>query len=123
MVGAGALRVPEIRPGYTAVARIRQLNSDVPKLQHIAASPFLTNRLRMSDIESGRLSDATSIVFGRKWWEKLGSVQQSAFSKRAKRAGVALNSDSVLGDHFVEVRGAPIGRALATERRESPYRE
>ena len=116
-------RAERFRYVVSRLATTKGANSSVPVTSDGPMMRRDTLDAALSDIESGRLSDATSIVFGRKWWEKLGSVQQSAFSKRAKRAGVALNSDSVLGDHFVEVRGAPIGRALATERRESPYRE
>jgi len=75
------------------------------------------------EIERGDLARVSSIVFGRAWWEQLSRAEQTGFRKRAKEARVNLRSDSLLGNHFVEVRGPSrddIG--LSTERPESPYR-
>jgi len=77
----------------------------------------------LKEIEQGTLTSTSSIVFGRAWWEKLSAPERTSYRKRAKRARVNLRSDSMLGNHFVEVRGAArndIG--VSTERPESPYR-
>ena len=77
----------------------------------------------LSDIEKGTLGGTTDIVFGRDWWEHLSRAERSVYRKRAKQARVSLRSDSLIGSHFVEVRGPSrddIG--LSTERPESPYR-
>ena len=77
----------------------------------------------LADIERGRLSGTSCIVFGREWWEHLDSVQRATFRRRAKTAHVSLRSDSMLGQHFVEVRGPSRDEpGLSTERPESPYR-
>jgi len=48
---------------------------------------------------------------------------RKARRKRAKKARVSLRSDSMIGTHFVEVRGpSRPEQALSTERPESPYR-
>jgi len=79
--------------------------------------------LALSEMEKGTLSDMTCIVFGRQWWEELSRPQQAAFRKRAKSARVSLRSDSMLSNHFVEVRGhSRTEQGLSTERPESPYR-
>ena len=77
----------------------------------------------LNEIETGGLADTSTIVFGRAWWNALSTQERQVFRGRARKAGVSLRSDSMLGDHFVEVRGATrdaIG--LSTERPESPYR-
>ncbi|MEX2177523.1 MAG: response regulator [Gemmatimonadaceae bacterium] len=75
------------------------------------------------ELEGGALPGTSSIVFSRAWWEGLPSAQQTAYRKRAKRAKVSLRSDSLLANHFVEVRGASlVERALSNERQETPYR-
>lgn len=75
------------------------------------------------EIEHGTLTGTSSIVFGRAWWETLDPDQRATFRRRAKTARVNLRSDSMLGTHFVEVRGQSPGEAgLSTERPESPYR-
>lgn len=116
-------RAERFRYVVSRLATTKGANSTVPASGDGPMMRRDTLDAALSDIESGKLSDALSIVFGRAWWEQLGSAQRTSFSKRAKRAGVALSSDSVLGDHFVEVRGSPGGRTLSTERTESPYRD
>lgn len=77
----------------------------------------------LNDVEAGKSAGTSSIVFGRTWWETLAEPQRAAFRKRAKKARVSLRSDSMLGNHFVEVRGPTRGDVgLSTERPESPYR-
>lgn len=77
----------------------------------------------LADLEQGDLKGTSSIVFGRTWWQQLTPPQQSTYRKRAKRLGVSLRSDSMLSDHFVEVRGpSRSDQGLSTERPESPYR-
>lgn len=74
-------------------------------------------------IEVGALTDASCIVFGRAWWERLTGTERSAYRTRARRAHVTLRSDSMIGTHFVEVRGrSRENLGLSTERPESPYR-
>ena len=77
----------------------------------------------LREIEGGMLSQVSSIVFGRAWWEKLTAAEQAKFRRRAKAAHVNLRSDSMLSNHFVEVRGPSRDMVgLSTERPESPYR-
>lgn len=74
-------------------------------------------------VESGELRGTSTIVFGRHWWETVPKTQQSAFRRRAKRAGVSLRSDSLMKHHYVEIRGrARTSVGLSTEQPESPYR-
>lgn len=77
----------------------------------------------LDDIERGTLTESSCIVFGRGWWQSLTTAERAAYRRRAKGARVSLRSDSVIGSHYVEVRGKyrpELG--LATERPESPYR-
>jgi CheY-like chemotaxis protein len=75
------------------------------------------------EIEQGGLSDTSTIVFGRAWWSELSTVERKSFRSRARKARVSLRSDSMLSNHFVEVRGLTRdGIGLSTERPESPYR-
>jgi two-component system chemotaxis response regulator CheY len=72
------------------------------------------------DLENGVLKGSSSIIFARTWWEQLTATRQTSFRKRAKRAGVSLRSDSLLSDHFVEVRGQGADtERLSTERQET----
>ena len=77
----------------------------------------------LKELEGGGLSDTSTVVFSRSWWDSLEADDRQRFRARAKKCGINLRSDSMLGNHFVEVRGASrsdIG--LSTERPESPYR-
>lgn len=77
----------------------------------------------LSELEHGRLTGTSTIVFGRVWWEQLTRPDQASYRKRARAVRVNLRSDSMLGTHFVEVRGPSRGeQGLSTERPESPYR-
>lgn len=77
----------------------------------------------LQQIEDGALRNTSCIVFGRVWWDQLSTAQRTTYRKRAKKAHVSLRSDSMLGNHFVEVRGlARDAVGLSTERPESPYR-
>ena len=91
-----------------------------------ASAPMLrrdTLDAALLDIEGGRLSDTSTIVFSRQWWEQLSPPERKSYRSRAKGAHVNLRSDSMLGNHFVEVRGqARDAVGLSTERPESPYR-
>lgn len=90
------------------------------------AGPFLRRDSldhALADIERGTLTDTSCIVFGRGWWQSLTTAERATYRKRAKGAHVSLRSDSVIGSHFVEVRGRyrpELG--LTTEQPESPYR-
>lgn len=77
----------------------------------------------LSEIEGGGLSDTSTIVFSRGWWEGLPVDERKKYRARARKSGVNLRSDSMLTNHFVEVRGASrTAVGLSTERPESPYR-
>ncbi len=79
----------------------------------------------LTELEGGgkALSATSSIVFARAWWDELSPTQQRTYRKRAKSAHVNLRSDSMMENHFVEVRGQSRGdNGLSTERPESPYR-
>jgi two-component system chemotaxis response regulator CheY len=78
--------------------------------------------LALHEIEAGKLEGVSAIVFGRGWWEEQSPPQRTLYRNRAKKAHVSLRSDSMLGKHFVEVRGPSRDEVgLATERPESPY--
>jgi two-component system chemotaxis response regulator CheY len=64
----------------------------------------------LADIEEGALSGAAAIVFGRIWWNELSAAQRAGFRERAEQGRVSLRSDSMLGSHFVEVRGPSVHR-------------
>lgn len=113
-------RAERFRYVVSRLATTKGANSSVPTTSH---SPIVRRdslERALADVESGELN-ASAVVFGRTWWEKLPRTEHNAFVKRAKRAGVKLKSDSMLGEHFVEVRGAP-DEPLSTERAEGPYR-
>jgi len=77
----------------------------------------------LTELEAGSLPGTSCIVFSREWWDTLPGTQQKAFRKRARRAKVYLRSDSLLSNHFVEVRGEGLpDRLLSSEREEVPYR-
>lgn len=117
----------------TRAERLRQVVSRLVTPRGANAKPPVTSMSPISrrdsldgalvELERGELPGTSSIVFGRVWWTQVNRPQQAAFRKRAKRVGVTLHSDSMLGAHFVEVRGASSPeQALATERMESPYK-
>lgn len=77
----------------------------------------------LREIERGAMHSLSCIVFDRSWWERLSAGERKTYRQRAKRARVSLRSDSLLGSHFVEVRGRSRDEiGLSTERPESPYR-
>lgn len=59
----------------------------------------------LSDIESGAIADAETVIVSREWWDALSSREQDGYRERADRAKVHLSADRRLGSHFVEVRG------------------
>jgi CheY-like chemotaxis protein len=91
-----------------------------------ASSPMVRRDsldVALNDIEQGSLTGTSCIVFGRIWWDALTAMQRNTYRRRAKGAHVSLRSDSMLGNHFVEVRGRSRDNVgLSTERPESPYR-
>ena len=125
--GADAYLIKPTRPERLryVVARLctaRGANSSVPATSTSPVTRRDTLEAALLELERGALKGTSSIVFGRAWWETLTPPQQTKFRKRAKKAGVNLRSDSVLGNHFVEVRGASaIEGTLSTERPESSY--
>lgn len=77
----------------------------------------------LAECEGGVLPGTSCIVFSRTWWDALTSQQQTAYRKRARRARIYLRSDSLMSNHFVEVRGEGLPeRLLSSEREELPYR-
>lgn len=77
----------------------------------------------LHEIEKGGLADTSTIVFSRGWWDGLSADGRQRFRNRARKAHINLRSDSMLTNHFVEVRGAARSNiGLSTERPESPYR-
>ena len=77
----------------------------------------------LAEIEAGTLRDTSCIVFGRRWWRQLPKAQQTAFRVRARKARVSLRSDSLMKNHFVEVRGRSREQVgLSSEQPESTYR-
>jgi hypothetical protein len=102
----------------------RGANASVPV---VSQSPIVrrdTLEAALTELERGEtLAGTSTIVFGRAWWERLSPADQKSFRRRAKAARVNLRSDSMLTNHFVEVRGRSRGdQGLSTERPESPYR-
>ena len=116
-------RAERMRYVVSRLATAKGRNASVPQAQSgvIVRRDSLDQAL--AEVESGRLADTSSIVFGRSWWEELPKSQQSAFRRRAKQARVSLRSDSLMKNHFVEIRGtsrSDVG--LSSEQPESPYR-
>jgi CheY-like chemotaxis protein len=116
-------RAERFRYVVTRLATTKGANSSVPVTSH---DPMLRRdslESTLSELESGKLRNASAVVFSRTWWDGLGRTTQNRFFKRAKKVGVRLKSDSMLGGHFVEVRGQPGENELSTERAETPYKD
>lgn len=116
-------RAERLRYVVSRLATVKGRNASVPqsRSENIVRRDSLDAAL--AEVESGKLADTTSIVFGRSWWQELPKSQQSAFRRRAKQARVSLRSDSLMKNHFVEIRGKTRGEVgLSTEQPESPYR-
>ena len=124
--GADAYLIQPTRPGRLryVVARLASGKSDgenAPAHGSIERRDSLD--LALADVERGTLRGTSSIVFSREWWSELTPVQQGVYRKRARKARLSLRSDSLLSNHFVEVRGsARTDQGLSSERPESPYR-
>jgi two-component system chemotaxis response regulator CheY len=107
---------------------VNRLMGDRPRLATPATSGApMTRRdsleVALAEIEGGGLADTSTIVFARVWWETLTPDERKKYRTRARKIGVTLRSDSMLTNHFVEVRGASRDSVgLSTERPESPYR-
>lgn len=115
-------RADRLRYVVSRLATTSGANASVPATTNSPVSRRDSLEIALGDLEKGSLQGSSAIVFSRLWWDDLSRVQQAAYRKRAKKAGVALQSDSMIGNHFVEVRGEPSGAPLSTERAESPYR-
>ena len=116
-------RAERMRYVVSRLATVKGRNASVPQTRsgNIVRRDSLD--LALAEVEAGKLSDTSSIVFGRGWWQELPRAQQSAFRKRAKQARISLRSDSLMKSHFVEIRGnsrSEVG--LSSEQPESPYR-
>lgn len=116
-------RAERMRYVVSRLATEKGRNASVPQTrsENIVRRDSLD--LALAEVESGKLRDTSSIVFGRSWWQELPKPQQAAFRRRAKQARVSLRSDSLMKHHFVEIRGSTrsdIG--LSSEQPESPYR-
>lgn len=116
-------RAERMRYVVSRLATVKGRNAAVPQTrsENIVRRDSLDAAL--AEVEAGQLTDTSSIVFGRGWWQELPKTQQSAFRKRAKQARISLRSDSLMNNHFVEIRGALRSEVgLSTEQPESPYR-
>ena len=112
--------------------RLHHVVSRLLALRGIAEAPLAsTSPIRRRDsldaalhgIDDGTLAGASTIVFARGWWDELSPAQRMLYRARAKKARVSLRSDSLLGSHFVEVRGTSrVDGSLSSERPEVPYR-
>ena len=125
--GADAYLIQPTRPSRLryVVARLatetRGKSGKEPNRPDIIRRDSLSEAL--AEMERGGLRGASSIVFSREWWATLPRQEQAALRARAKKVRVSLRSDSLLSNHFVEVRGPTRSHhALSTERPESPYR-
>jgi two-component system chemotaxis response regulator CheY len=115
-------RAERLRYVVNRLVSTRGPNASVPMAGIAPISRRDSLDVALNELEGGALDGSSAIVFSRGWWETLTRTQQTTYRKRAKRAGVNLRSDSLIGDHFVEVRGTPASSPLKTERAESPYR-
>ena len=116
-----------IRPVRSARMRdvVSRLASQRAKRSQRGTTPIARRdslEIALKEKEAGRDPTVGVIVFGREWWSELTRPEQNAFRKRAKKVGVTLRSDALLGNHFVEVRGISADEGLSSERAESPYR-
>jgi CheY-like chemotaxis protein len=116
-------RAERMRYVVGRLATVKGRNASVPQTrsENIVRRDSLDAAL--AEVESGNFGQTSSIVFGRSWWQELPKTQQSAFRRRAKQARVSLRSDSLMNNHFVEIRGttrSDVG--LSSEQPESPYR-
>jgi two-component system, OmpR family, phosphate regulon response regulator PhoB len=115
-------RAERLRYVVTRLATAKGANASVPMTSSSPLSRRDSLDMALGELERGSLKGTSAIVFGRIWWDQLSRPEQTTYRKRARRAGVTLRSDSMIGEHFVEVRGMPSGDPLSTERSESPYR-
>lgn len=63
----------------------------------------------LEEIEGGRLTGSSCIVFNLAWWDALTPRERNGYRRRSKSTGVALRTDSLMTTHSVEVRGKPNG--------------
>jgi CheY-like chemotaxis protein len=113
------------RVRYVVSRLLGERKSSAPMPTTAASSMSRRDSLEsaLAELEAGGAHKTATIVFGREWWDQQTEAQRKAFRSRARKAGVNLRSDSMLTNHFVEVRGIQRdGVALSTERPESPYR-
>jgi CheY-like chemotaxis protein len=126
--GADAYLIKPTRPnrvryvvGRLLTAGARRSSLTATCSAPMSRRPSLEEALR--EIEAGQLMETSTIVFGRSWWQGLTDVDRRGYRARARRAHINLRSDSMLGTHFVEVRGRQRDAVgLPTEQPESPYR-
>lgn len=116
-------RAERMRYVVNRLATVKGRNASVPQARAGTIVRRDSLDAALAEVESGTLGDTSSIVFGRSWWQELPKAQQSAFRRRAKQARVSLRSDSLMKNHFVEIRGKTRGDVgLSSEQPESPYR-
>ena len=116
-------RAERFRYVVTRLATTRGANSTLPVTSGDAMLRRDSLDSTLGELEAGKLGNASAVVFSRTWWDSLGRATQNTYFKRAKKVGVRLKSDSMLGGHFVEVRGKPGEKELSTERSETPYKD
>jgi CheY-like chemotaxis protein len=116
-------RAERMRYVVGRLATVKGRNATVPQARSANIIRRDSLDAALVEVESGTLVGTSSIVFGRAWWQELPKSQQAAFRRRARLARVSLRSDSLMKNHFVEIRGksrSDVG--LSSEQPESPYR-
>jgi hypothetical protein len=69
----------------------------------------------LEELETQALTDVSTIVVNRQWWEALSPREQDAYHGRAERVRVELRADDAISSHYVELRGGDPGSSLETE--------
>jgi hypothetical protein len=116
-------RAERMRYVVSRLATVKGRNASVPETRSATIVRRDSLDAALAEVEAGKLTDTSSIVFGRVWWQALPKAQQSAFRRRARQARISLRSDSLMKNHFVEIRGRQRGDVgLSSEQPESPYR-
>jgi hypothetical protein len=69
----------------------------------------------LGEVEARALTDASTIIVSRWWWDTLSPNEQGGYRSRAAKADVELRVDEAISSHFVEIRGGEEGPPLSTE--------
>lgn len=132
MAGADAYLIKPTRAERMRYVVSRLATTRAPNASHAPRSQSGVVRrdsldAALLELEKGVITTVSttsaSIVFGRTWWTQLSRPQQAEYRRRARKLRINLRSDSLMKNHYVEVRGGTRSEvALSTERPESPYR-